>query len=196
VADEEHRPPLARDLAHLPEALALEGLVADGEHLVDDQDVRLEVRGDGERQAHVHPARVALHGGVDEPLHLRERDDLVELRLDLAPPHPEDGAVQVDVVAAGELGVEAGADLEQRADGAADPSLARGRDGDAREDLEQRRLARAVVADDADRLPPVDPERHVAKGPELLAVAHEPGTPSLAEDVALAEPVGLDRELR
>ena len=35
-------------------------------------------------------------------------------------PHPEDGAVQEDVLATCQLGVEAGPDLEQAADAAAD----------------------------------------------------------------------------
>ena len=68
---------------HLAEALLLEGGVADRQHLVDDQDLRLEVRGHGEGQAHVHAARVVLHRRVDEPLDLGEGDDLVELAVDL-----------------------------------------------------------------------------------------------------------------
>ena len=79
VADEEHGPPRPATLAHLAEALLLERRVADREHLVDEQDLRLEMRGDRERQAHVHAARVALHRGVEERLDLGERDDLVEL---------------------------------------------------------------------------------------------------------------------
>ena len=76
------RPPRG-DVLHLAEALLLELGVADGQHLVDDQDLRLEVRRDGEGQAHVHAARVALHRRVEEPLDLGEGDDLVELALDL-----------------------------------------------------------------------------------------------------------------
>ena len=44
---------------------------------------RLEMRGDGERQPHVHAAGVALHRRVDELLDLGEGDDLVELAADL-----------------------------------------------------------------------------------------------------------------
>src|SRR5205823_4237841 len=50
VADEQHRPSLAADLAHLPEALPLESGVSDREHLVDDQDVRLQMRRYRERE--------------------------------------------------------------------------------------------------------------------------------------------------
>ena len=110
--------PCLRHVAHLAEALALERGVADGQHLVDDQDLRLEVRRDGEGEPHVHAARVALDRRVEELLDLGEGDDLVELAIDLGLAHAEDGAVEVDVLAAGQLGVEAGADLQQRADAA------------------------------------------------------------------------------
>ena len=75
--------PCLRDVAHFPEALLLERGVADGEHFVDEQDLGLEMRGDRERQPQVHAARVALDRRVEEPLDLREGDDLVELALDL-----------------------------------------------------------------------------------------------------------------
>ena len=70
--------PVPLELLHPPEALLLELGVADREHLVDEQDLGLEVRGDRERQAHVHAARVALHGRVEELLEPGELDDLVE----------------------------------------------------------------------------------------------------------------------
>ena len=71
------------------------------------------MRGHGEGEAHVHAARVALHRRVQKAADLAELDDLVELALDLGPRHAEDGAVELDVLAAGELGMEAGAHLEQ-----------------------------------------------------------------------------------
>ena len=79
-----HRSALLGDIVHLSQALLLEGGVADRQHLVDQQDLRLEVGGDGERQPQVHAARVVLHRRVEEPLDLGEGDDLVELALDLA----------------------------------------------------------------------------------------------------------------
>ena len=78
------RPALPK-LLHAAEAAALELRVADRQHLVDEQDLGLEVRGDREREAHVHAARVALDGRVDELLDSGELDDLVEaLRRSLA----------------------------------------------------------------------------------------------------------------
>ena len=140
------------DILHLSEALLLKARVADREHLVDDEDLRLEVRGDGEGQPHVHAARVALHRRVDELLDLGERDDLVELPADFRLAHAEDRAVQKDVLPAGQLGVKTGADLEQARHAPAQGDLAGRRRGDPRQDLQQRRFAGAVAADDADDL--------------------------------------------
>ena len=70
--------PDALDLGHAAQAAALELGVAHGEHLVDQQDVGVEVRGDGERQPQVHARRVPLHRRVEEPLDPGELDDLVE----------------------------------------------------------------------------------------------------------------------
>ena len=78
VADEQHRAPLLGHVAHLAQAFALELGVADRQHLVHDQDFRLQVRGHREGQPHVHPAGVALDRGVDELLDFGEGDDLVE----------------------------------------------------------------------------------------------------------------------
>src|ERR1044071_2527731 len=127
--------------------------------------------GDREGETHVHAAGVPLDGRVDEFFDLGEGDDLVEVGLDLGLAHAEDGAVEEDVLAAGQFGVEAGADFEERADSAAYFDLALGRGGDAREDFEQRALARAVAPDDADDVAPLDFERKVFERPEGVGVA-------------------------
>ena len=75
-------------------ALALERGVADGEHLVDEQDLGVEVRGDREAEAHVHAARVALDRRVDELLDAGELDDRVEPAGDLLAAQAEDRAVE------------------------------------------------------------------------------------------------------
>ena len=91
--------------------------------------------------------------------------------LDLAALHAEDRAVEVDVLAAGELLVEARPDLEQAADAAADLGPPGRRRRDPREDLQKRRLAGAVASDDAEHLPLGHLERDVLERPELLAGA-------------------------
>ena len=64
-------------------ALALEGLVADREHLVDQQHVGVEVRGDREAEAQEHARGVRRDRRVDEVAELGERDDRLQALLDL-----------------------------------------------------------------------------------------------------------------
>ncbi len=126
--------------------------------------------GDSEGQAGVHAAAVLLDRRVEEALDLAEGDDLVELGPHLGPRHAEDRAVEVDVLPAGKLGVEAGADFQQAADAAVEFDVAGRGLGDAGKDLEQRALARAVSADDADDFALFDLEADVLQGPEAVVV--------------------------
>src|SRR5262249_11816342 len=139
----------------------------DRQHLVDNKDLRLQVRGHRERQARVHAAGIALDGRVDEAANLGEVDDVVELVGYLAPAHAQDRPVQEDVLAAGQLRVEAGSDLEQAPDPAAQLDLTGRGGGDAAEYLQQRALAGAVAADHAEYLPRLYIERYVLEGPQV-----------------------------
>jgi hypothetical protein len=201
VGDEQDGAAELLELGDLGQALALERLVADGQDLVDQQDVRADVDGHGEPEAHVLPGAVVLDLVVDERLQLGEGDDVVEVALGLAAGQAEDGRVQVDVLAAGQLAVEAGPQLQQGRDPAPDRDRAGGRGEDARQHLEQRRLARAVGADQPHGLAGADLEVDVAQRPERLraglAVQQQPlleaGGPLVVEQEALADPGGLDR---
>ena len=118
VRHQDDRHTLPSQLEQVIEAPALELLVTDRDDLVDHQDVGLHVHRDRETEPHVHAARVVLDRRVDEVFEPGELDDVVDDRVDLASRQPEDRAVEVDVLAAGQLGVEAGAELEQRRDAA------------------------------------------------------------------------------
>jgi hypothetical protein len=76
-------------------------------------------------------------------------NDLVEALADVRALQPEDRAVEEDVLASGEFGMEARAELEQRAIRTADIDVTFGRFDDARDDPQQRALARAVPSDEA-----------------------------------------------
>ncbi len=157
-----------------------------------------------------------LHRRVEELLHLGKGHDLVELARDLRALHPQDRAVQIDVLAAGELGMEAGADLQQRPNAAADLRAPLRRLRDPREDLEERRLAGAVAADDPHNLALLDLERNVLERPDMallvaVAAAEEPKrrgggphqrlaqrgvrAPALPDPVALAQPFDSDGKI-
>ena len=201
VRDEHRRAARPLEREHPVDALALERLVADREDLVEEQDVRVHVRRDREPEAHVHPGRVRAHGQVDEALELGELDDVVEGLADLRALHPVDRAAQEDVLASREVRVEAGAELEQRADRACDREPPARRLEDAREQAQEGRLAGAVPADDADGLPGLDLERDVAQRPDLrrldLVPAHDRllqrDVPRRVDAEAPADVLGSDR---
>src|SRR5262249_55671105 len=94
-------------------------LISHRQHLVHDHDLGLQVRSDSEGQAHVHAARIMLDWSVDESLDFGEGNYLIKLALDFRLLHSQDGAIQIDVLAAGELGMKSGAYLQQRAHSAA-----------------------------------------------------------------------------
>src|SRR3954471_21089037 len=168
VRDEGQRDAARDQLAHPGHAFFLEADVADAEHFVDQQDVGIHVRRDREAKARVHARGVALDRRVDEFGHAGEFDDRVELAADLGAGHAHHRALQVDVLPAGQVGMKAGGHFDQRADAPGDRDLAAGRAQDAGQQLEQRRLAGAVGADDADRLAGLDVERDVAQRPQFL----------------------------
>ena len=66
------------------------------------------------------PGGIGLHRRVDEVLELGELDDLVEAPRDLLLRQAEHDAVDEDVLAPGDSGMEAGAELDQRGDAAVD----------------------------------------------------------------------------
>src|SRR5689334_2994691 len=124
------------------------------------------MRCDCKREPYVHAAAVSFDWRVDELLDFRETDDLLKLSLDLFARHAEYRAVEKNVFASTQFRMKAGADFEQ----ARDPTVKlnasfRGFD-DARQDLQQRRLARAVAADDADDLARCDLEVDILQGPD------------------------------
>jgi hypothetical protein len=157
--------------AHLVEALQTTTLklgVTHREYLVDEEDVGVHVDRHGEAETHVHAGRVVPHRCVDELLDPGEAHDLVEPRVQLPLGESEDRPVEVHVLAAGEILVEPGAQLQERGDlpSGFDRSLVGTQDlGDA---LEHRALARTVLTDEPERRSLGYVERHVPQRPELL----------------------------
>ena len=158
VTDKKNGAALSCNIRHLAKAFLLKLGVADGQDLVNYEDLRFEMCRDGEGETDVHAARVMLHRRVDEPLHLGEGHDLVEPGSDFRALHAEDRSVQEHVVPAGQFGVKSGANLQERGDAPAQDGAAGGGFGDAREQLEQGGLARAVAADDAHHFPGLNRE--------------------------------------
>ena len=88
--------------------------------------------------------------------------------VDELPAVAQQSAVKVDILLCRELHIEAGAELDERRDGALDLARPLARIEHACDNLEHGRLAGAVGADQAEGLAPFDLEIDVVKRAELL----------------------------
>ena len=182
---------------HLANRAVLECDVAHRQHFVDEQDVGIHVRCHGESEPRVHARRVALQRRVDIRPEVGKVDDLVEARLHFASRQAQDDAVEKDVLAAGELRVEAGPEVDQRSQAAFGPHVTAGRSGDACQQFEDGRLARAVVADQPDGLARRQPQADVAQRPQLIFRPPPPEQPrSFTNRVPLGNAIKLHGRIR
>src|SRR5271156_3252366 len=168
VRDENYRGTAAQNGVHSLEAAILEDYVANTQHFVHDQDVRIDVRGNREAQPRVHARRISLYRSVDEIREAGKLNDGVEFAIDLGLFHSQDGAVQVDILAAGEIGVEAGAYFNQRRKLSGYGDVSAGGLHNAGNELEDGALACAVRADDAEGLAARELETDILKRPKIL----------------------------
>ncbi len=129
------------------------------------------MRCDGESETDCHAAAVALHGGVEVAFASAEIYDFVELAGDFGAGHAHDGAVHVDVFAAGHFGVEPGAYFEEACDAASCADGAGGGGGHAAEEFEECALTGAVPADDSHDVALLDFKVDVFECPDVFAGA-------------------------
>src|SRR5262249_52701067 len=149
-------------------ALPLKVRVADRQHLIDQENLGIEVHSDGKRQSHVHPRREVLDRRLHEIGELTEFDDRVVVPVDLAPAESEQSPIQVHVLAPAVLGMEARTKFQQRRDTAADLNPAEVRPQNPGQHLEQRALARSVGPDNAEELASWHVEADIAERPQVL----------------------------
>ena len=152
---------LALEPEELLEALLLEGRVADGEHLVDQQDLGFDLDRGGEREPHEHPRGVVLQPQVHEVLELGESHHVVESRKRLSAAEPEHDRVDDHVVARVQVDVETDTQLDERRQAPGDGYAAAVDAVDAGDALEQRALATAVAPDDPEEFALGDLEVYV-----------------------------------
>jgi len=114
----------------------LKSLIANGERLVHDQNVRVDDSLHGERQPQHHAAGVRLDRLVNEFADLGERLDLGKLVPNLLARESKHGAVHLHVLAAGKFHIEPGAEFQQGGNLAFDRYQALGRLQGARQDLQ------------------------------------------------------------
>ncbi len=139
--------------------------ISDSERFVYQQDLRIEMDRDRKRQAHNHTARIGLDGLIDEVADLGEVLDLADSLIHLFAGETQDGAVEVDILTAGELGIETRSELEQCRHTAIDRCAAGGGLEDACAHLQQSALARSIFPNNAKRLASLDFEGDIAQRP-------------------------------
>src|ERR671924_56386 len=122
-----------------------------------------------EGQPYFHTAGIMLHGCVKKPFHFRERNDLIKLGLDLRLLHPQDSAVEVDVLSSRQLGMKAGANLQQASHTAVDVCRTMRRCRDARQYLEQCTFSRAVRSNNTEHFAMFDFKRYIVERPKRPA---------------------------
>ena len=184
VRDEQDGDAARAQLVHLAHAALAEIDVADGQRFVHQQDFRIDVDGHGERQAHHHAARVGLHRLIDEVADLGEVFDLSDTARRSGAWRGRESS-RSDRRCRGRVNsglkpAPSSSSAETR------PFTATVPDGglqNAGDDLQQRALAGAVLADDAEGLAALDLEADIVQRPEIL-VALQP-----VEGQQLLEPV-------
>ena len=103
VRNEKDRGFLLAQFLELANAPVRKNRIAHRKRFVDDQNVRIDMYGGGEREPDVHAARILFDGPVDEVADLREGLDQRQVPLHFGAADPHDLAVDENVLAAGEF---------------------------------------------------------------------------------------------
>ena len=155
-------------------ALALERLVADGEHLVEHQNIALCFDGHGEGETHLHTRGIVLELLVHEVLKLGELHDVVIHRVDFLVRESQQCAVQIHVLTSGQFRIESDAQLDERHQLALHHHRTLFRHVNLRNDLQQRGFAGTVTADDTEEIAlmhfEIDVAQHMLLGVALDAL--------------------------
>ena len=167
MGDEEQCLPLAEQRLDASVALFAERLVADREHLVDEQNGLVELRDDREGHAYLHAAREMLVGRVEHVRRLCEIDDRIEPLSELRLGEAVEPRGQLDVVANSEITDETTRDLDERSDSGVHAHGTLVGKQHAGDELQQGRFPLTVAPHDADRFTRSHIEGHIPKCPEL-----------------------------
>src|SRR5215213_202698 len=100
--------PAGEEASHMLEAFALEVDVADGEDLVDQQEIGLEMSGERVSETGLHSRAVGLKGRVDRRVQPGEGHDLVQQRAGGRGGNPRERGSEQDVLPTRQKRVEAG----------------------------------------------------------------------------------------
>src|ERR1051325_11541769 len=101
------------DVIHLSEALLLKFSVPNGEHLIYKKYLRLEMGCDSKRETYVHSGRIPFHRSIYKFLDLGKRYNFIEFLANLSASHTENRSIRKNILAPGQLRMEAGTDFKE-----------------------------------------------------------------------------------
>ncbi|MNN66846.1 hypothetical protein D3C81_1824430 [compost metagenome] len=100
------------ELAQALKAFDLEACITDGQGLVDDQDIRIDLGLNGKGQAYHHAAGVGLYRLVDKVTYIGKGDDAVEAVINFFPAESEHRRVQIYVFSTAEFRIKTRAQFQ------------------------------------------------------------------------------------
>src|SRR5262245_14808459 len=121
---------------------------------------------DSERecQAQVHSRRVPFNRGVHKRRNLGKVHDFIDSLADLLIAETEQRSSEIKVFTACKVGIEAGAQLNQRTDSSFHKHIAFVWFHDASDQLQKRAFATAIATDNPDRFSWCDIKAQIAQG--------------------------------
>lgn len=135
------------------EAFFRKNKVPDSQHLVEKKNRRIHLHGNSKCQSHGHTAGVVLDLEFHKVAEFGEFDNALVAVADLHAVEAEDGGVEEDIFATGQLGVEPDTEFKHRRDAPVNSHLAAFvGEVDARENFQEGGLPRSIEADDSEKL--------------------------------------------
>src|SRR5215510_5599692 len=185
----------SRQIPHVIQALSLEPYVPYRQRLIDDQNLRFQMRRHREGEPHIHTTAVTFHRSIQELVNFGEGHDFVELFSDLRPGHSENRAVEIDVFPSGQFRMKSGSDLKQARHAPTNARLALSRVCNTAKNFQQSRLTSPIATDDSHHLAPIDLEGNVFQRPKILVIGRtaERGIrsrPTTDNSVSLTKAIG------
>src|ERR1700722_4321017 len=116
----------------------------------------------------MHAAGIILHGSIEKFFELGEGDDFVEIGNNFRLAHPQDGAVEEDILPPRQFRVKTGAHFQQTGHSRSHHHTSFGGFSDSRDDLQQSAFARAIAPENSDNVALGNIETYVFQRPEML----------------------------
>ena len=102
----------SRDIVHLVQTLFLKCHITYRQHFIHNHYLGVQMCSNRKRKFHVHTAGIPLHRRIDKLSAFGEFDDILQLLIDLFFSHPQNRAVHIDILPAGQLRMKSRADLQ------------------------------------------------------------------------------------